>query len=211
MMNEKTPIKISLSTFFLVLAIIVIIVMGYFTFNLYTENQNSKEELNSLNDEIDSLKNSINDYQSKIDTISNTLNSNTNATTTTENSSNNSSDSKYSKITKTLENNDILLLTDTIKNTDNTYTLKGKIITIDTSREPIAEYPFYKETGEYKQITVSAETKCEYSLDSYDYKTDTVENVFSQKLYFAGGQGACFNFSFENGKCVLVREVVTGH
>lgn len=78
---------------------------------------------------------------------------------------------------------------------------------MDTSKEQIAEYPFYKETGEYKQITVSSNTKCVYSLDSYENKTDTVENVFSKKLYFGG----CFNFSFENGKCTSVYEVVTGH
>ena len=106
-----------------------------------------------------------------------------------------------------MENNDVLSVTDAIKNNNGTYTLKGNIITVDTSREQIAEYPFYKETGEYKQITVSSDTKCIYSLDSYESKTDTVENVFSKKLYFGG----CFNFTFENGKCTSVVEVVTGH
>jgi len=124
---------------------------------------------------------------------------------------NNSLDSKYSQITETLENEEIFLLTDTIKNDNGTYTLKGKIITEDTSREPIAEYPYYKETGEYRQITLSADTKCEYSLDSYEYGTGTVGNVFSKELYFAGGQGACFNFIFEDGKCTSVVEIVTGH
>ena len=126
-------------------------------------------------------------------------------------SSENSLESKYSEITKKLENEEIFLLTDTIKNNDGTYTLKGKIITEDTSREPIAEYPFYKETGVYKQITLSANTKCEYVLYGYEeYKTDTVENVFSKKLYLGWGQGPCFNFTFVNGKCVSVNEVPTG-
>ena len=111
-----------------------------------------------------------------------------------------------------LENEEIFLLTDTIKNNDGTYTLKGKIITEDTSKEPIAEYPFYKEKGEYKQITLSSNTKCQYVFEREDYyKTDTVENVFSKKLYAGWGQGPCFDFTFENGKCISVNEIITGH
>jgi len=121
-------------------------------------------------------------------------------------------DSKYTEITKKLESEEIFLLTDTIKNNDGTYTLKGKIITEDTSKEPIAEYPFYKETGEYKQITLSSNTKCQYVFESEEnYKTDTVENVFSKKLYAGWGQGPCFDFTFENGKCISVNEIITGH
>ena len=90
--------------------------------------------------------------------------------------------------------------------------MKGKIITIDKSREQIAEFPFYKETGEYKQITVSEKTKCTYLEDSNNEKNDTVENVFSKKLAFDGGQyGSSFNFEFEDNKCVLVYQVNTGH
>lgn len=202
-MEEKKSIKVSLSTVFLILAIIAIIIMGYYIYNISAQNKIANEELNSLNAEISVLKDSVENYQQKIDSISNTLNSE-NKNNTTNNSSENS---KYSEITKTLENNDVLSITDAINNNDGTYTLKGKIITVDTSKEQIAEYPFYKETGEYKQITVSSNTKCVYSLDSYEDKTDTVENVFSKKLYFGG----CFNFSFENGKCTSVYEVVTGH
>lgn len=201
-MEEKKSSKVSLPTFFLILAIIVIIIMGYYIYNISAQNKAANEELNALNAEISNLKNSVKDYQEKIDSISNTLNSeNTNNTTK------NSSDSKYSEITKTLENNDVLLVTDAIDNNDGTYTLKGRIITVDISKEQVAEYPPYKKTGEYKQITVSSDTKCVYSLDSYKEKTDTVQNVFSKKLYFGG----CFNFTFENGKCTSVYEVVTGH
>lgn len=119
----------------------------------------------------------------------------------------NSQHIKYSEITKKLQNNNILSVTDAIDNNDGTYTLKGKIITVDTSKKQTTEYPFYKETGEYKKITVSSNTKCIYSLDSNIEKTDTVKNVFSKKLYYGG----CFNFSFKGGKCTSVYEVVTGH
>lgn len=204
-MEKKEPIKVSLSTFFLFIAIIVIAVLGYFTFDLYVENQNSKEELSSLNNEISTLENSVKDYKSKIDAISNTINSNTNKT---ENPSTNSSDNKYSIITKELNEDTVLFVTNSIKNTDGSYTLKGKLKKIDTSKPQETEFPYWIETEEYKQITISADTKCTYSPDSVgDDITDTVKNVFDKDLSF----GDCFNFSFENGKCVLVKEVVTGH
>ena len=120
-------------------------------------------------------------------------------------------DSRYTQITKELENEEIFLLIDTIKNYDGSYTLRGEIIIEDASKQPIAEYPLYKGTEEYKEITLSPYTKCEYSINSYDYMIDTVENVFSKKLYFAGGKGPCFNFDFENGECISVVEIVTGH
>lgn len=212
-MEEKKVIKISLSTFFLILAIIVII-MGVFIYKLYNEKSIDTKKTTELQAKVDNLNGTLSELQEKNNNISNTLNSNTintdNATntinSTNNNLSTNSSSSKYSEITKTLTNNDLLSVTDAVNN-NGTYTLKGKIITVDTSKEQVTEYPFYKDTGEYKQITVSSNTKCIYSVDSYEETTDTVENVFSKELYFGG----CFNFSFKNGKCISVYEVVTGH
>lgn len=213
-MEEKKVIKISLSTFFLILAIIVIIIMGIFIYKLYNEKSIDNKKTTELQAKVNNLNKTISELQEKNNTISNTIYSNntsiensTSSNTTSNNLSTNSSNSKYSEITKTLTNNDLLSVTDAVNNNDGTYTLKGKIITVDTSKEQVTEYPFYKETGEYKQITVSSNTKCTYSVDSYEETTDTVENVFSKELYFGG----CFNFSFENGKCISVYEVVTGH
>ena len=182
----------NLSIVFLVIAISIIIMMGAL---LYMQKTEADRQIAELENNASQMQETINNLQGKIENTS----------------SENSLESKYSEITKKLENEEIFLLTDTIKNNDGTYTLKGKIITEDTSREPIAEYPFYKETGEYRQITLSANTKCEYALYGYEeYKTDTVENVFSKKLYLGWGQGPCFNFTFVNGKCVSVNEVPTG-
>ena len=114
---------------------------------------------------------------------------------------------KYKEITKTLEGDDVLEVTNSISNDDGTYTLKGKIYVVDTSKEQLAEYPFRKYNGEYMEITVPKDTKCVYSIDSYEEKTSTVEKVFSRQLAF----GNCFNFEFKNGKCVSVYEVVVGH
>lgn len=115
--EEKKSIKVSLSTVFLILAIIAIIIMGYYIYNISAQNKIANEELNYLNAEISVLKDSVENYQQKIDSISNTLNSE-NKNNTTNNSS---EDSKYSEITKTLENNDILSITDAINNNNSGY------------------------------------------------------------------------------------------
>lgn len=198
---EDKKIKMSVSTFFLLVAIFIIMVMaGY----IYAEKVNSSKEIANLEANADNMQNTIDELQGKIDIISNTIKT---ETSVENNTATTAKDDKYSEITETLVNNDVLTVTNFIKNNDGTYTLQGKIRTIDTSREQVTEYPPYKETGEYMQITVPSNTKCVYSVNSYDEKTDTVENVFSKKLYF----GESFNFSFENGKCTSVYEVVTGH
>ena len=74
-MSEKAPIKISLSTFFLVIAILVIIVMGIY---LYIEKTNSNKTIAELENSNADMEATIDNLQEKIDTISNTINSNTN-------------------------------------------------------------------------------------------------------------------------------------
>ncbi len=89
-MEEKNATKISLSTFFLIIAIIVIIVMGIFIYKLNNDKaaeiQKSTElqsQVNSLNKTISDLQEKINnglkttnDLQEKIDNISNIINTN---------------------------------------------------------------------------------------------------------------------------------------
>ena len=74
-MDEKKPIKISLSTFFLILAVIVILVMGYFMYKLYNEKVAATQKIDNLNNEISNLESNVNNLQQKIDSISNTINS----------------------------------------------------------------------------------------------------------------------------------------
>ena len=74
-MDEKKTIKISLSTFFLFLAIILIIVMGFFMYKLYNEKTIATQKIEDLNNEINTLEKTVNDFQQKIDSISNTINS----------------------------------------------------------------------------------------------------------------------------------------
>ena len=87
-MEEKKVTKISLSTFFLILAIIAICVMGFFIYKLNDDKTKESEKVSELNKQITSFENTVNSLQEKIDTISNTsvsneknINANTNANT----------------------------------------------------------------------------------------------------------------------------------
>lgn len=82
--GRKKVTKISLSTFFLILAIIIIIVMGIFIYKLYTEKSIETEKSTELEATINSLN-------EKINSISETINSNTSVEKTDENTANNNS------------------------------------------------------------------------------------------------------------------------
>lgn len=56
-MKEKENIKISLSTFFLTIAIILIVILGYFIFNTSKQNTQLADENANLNNKLASLEN----------------------------------------------------------------------------------------------------------------------------------------------------------
>lgn len=87
-MEEKKTTKISLSTFFLIIAIIAICVMGYFLYvsNAKTNDMISKEE--ELNTKIAKLEDEIVSKQTQITQINSTKN-NANSENTTSNGVNN--------------------------------------------------------------------------------------------------------------------------
>ena len=87
-MEEKKATTISLSTFLLILAIIIIVIMGVFIFKLSNEKTAETEKVANLNNEISSLQGTVNQLQGKIDNISNTINSNTSTTNTSSNVTN---------------------------------------------------------------------------------------------------------------------------
>ena len=75
-MEEKNVTKISLSTFFLILAIIAIIVMGIFIYKLNKDKTAEIQKSTELQSQVNSLNGTVSDLQGKIDNISNTINSN---------------------------------------------------------------------------------------------------------------------------------------
>ncbi len=88
-MEEKKATKISLSTFFLILALILIVVMSIFIYKFYNEKIEANEKSAELQVQVSNLNTTVNDLQGKINNILNTINSNNSIenTTTTNNNS----------------------------------------------------------------------------------------------------------------------------
>lgn len=77
-MEEKKVTKISLSTFFLILSLIVIVVMGMYIYKLSNDKSIEVKKSSELQSKVNSLNENINDLQGKINTISETIDTNTN-------------------------------------------------------------------------------------------------------------------------------------
>ena len=75
-MEEKNTSKISLSTVFLILAIIVILVMGIFIYKLNNDKTAEIKKSTDLQAQVNNLNGTISELQGKIDSISQTINSN---------------------------------------------------------------------------------------------------------------------------------------
>ena len=75
-MGKKETVKVSVSTFFLIIAIIVIAVMGYFMYKLYNDKVEETKKSADLQNQVNTLNGTVNDLQGKIDTISKYINSN---------------------------------------------------------------------------------------------------------------------------------------
>lgn len=105
-MEDKKITKISFSTFFLILAIIVIIAMACY---IYIEKTNSSKEIANLEANATNMKSTINDLQGKINSISDTINSNSSKENTTTATTSNNHD--------TVSNDSISFTDDQVKTT----------------------------------------------------------------------------------------------
>ena len=84
-MEEKKTIKISLSTFFLLLALIAIVVMAIFMYKFYDDKKNADEKSSNLENQLSNLNETVKDLNDKISNINNTNEvSNSNNTTTSQ-------------------------------------------------------------------------------------------------------------------------------
>lgn len=108
-MEEKKVTKISLSTFFLILAIIVILFMVYY---IYTEKKDSDKEISTLKENTEEMKNTINSLQEKSNSTSNTINSNIN---------NENNDYQQNTTTSNIENKGVTFSNNEIKTTLQNY------------------------------------------------------------------------------------------
>lgn len=98
-MEEKKVIKIRLSMFFLILAIIVIIVMAVFLYKFYNEKTEANEKSTELQTQLTNLNETVSNLQVKLDSLSNTINSNS----STENNNTENPSTETSTSTSTLD------------------------------------------------------------------------------------------------------------
>ncbi len=154
--------KGSAAIIFLIMALIVIAVMGYFMFKLYNEKAVAEAKVEELTTVTTELSNKSNQLQATIDNISSTI---ANSTGTS------SSNIKYSEITKELDEESALYVTSVEKDGDN-FKLKGVVYTKYTVTE--AELKDAIANGKMevygKQYTIKADTD-----DSYNLYSDTSE------------------------------------
>ena len=73
-MEENKVTKISLSTFLLIIAMIIIAVMGFFIYKLNSEKNIEIKKSADLQTQVNDLNSTVNSLQSKINTISETIN-----------------------------------------------------------------------------------------------------------------------------------------
>ena len=62
-MEEKKVIKISLSSFLLILAVIIIVIMGYFIYELYNDKETANNKVEELSNQLNKLEDTVNILQ----------------------------------------------------------------------------------------------------------------------------------------------------
>lgn len=199
-MEQKKSIKMSLSTFLLLLAILIIIVMGFFIYKFYNDKTIAEKEVANSNNQISNLQDNVNKLQETIDNVSNTINnsqnnnieSNVNKVQETTNNSSNSinknesnSSNKYTEITNDLQGLDVLYVTNAIKN-NNSYTLKGVIYTQYTLSD-----------NELKQIIDKGHMK----INNTNYEIKKIENSNEYALYDANDEYPVFKIKESSSRC----------
>lgn len=83
-MEEKKITKISLSTFFLILAIIVIVVMGIVIYKLNNDKTTEIKKATELQTQVNNLNGTVSELQERVNKVSETINKETVTNTTTE-------------------------------------------------------------------------------------------------------------------------------
>lgn len=74
-MEENKTTQVSLTTVFLILAVVIIVVMGIFMYKFYSEKIEANEETSKLQSQVNSLNGAVSDLQGRIDSISEAINS----------------------------------------------------------------------------------------------------------------------------------------
>lgn len=109
-MEANNVKKISLSTFFLVLAIIVLIAMAIFVLKLSKDKSAEIQKSDELQSKVTSLNETVSDLQGKLDSISNTINTPSTSSSTTNNTTSTSSNTTNNKNSNTTNEQNINII-----------------------------------------------------------------------------------------------------
>lgn len=174
-MESKNTIKMSLSTFFLIFALVAICIMGFFIYRLNYEKNMLDKKNNNLNDEIASLENEKNELKSTSNT----------EILTSENSNTLSPNSAETEITET----------EALTQATNTYQTAYKMFyseqaMIPGTYSPMGEEGFgYKvNIGEFEKvfskraIEIIKNQLIEYNGEYYDVKLNDYSSTFSESI-----------------------------
>ena len=185
-MEEKKQMKISMSGFFLILAIIVIAVMGYFIYKISTEKTEKENQIASLNNEISSLQSSSKDLQGKLDSIANTIN----------NTSNNEKTNIVSKNTVKTEN----MINKKEAQYKNEYLKIVNEIEKENPDENITADLIYFNNDDIPDLVIG---KSGYWVSLYIYENNQVYNLIDKWAYGAGGNTG---YKYQDKKGIILNQ-----
>lgn len=172
---EKNVIKISFSTFFLILAVIAIVIMGVFMYKISKDKSAEQQKSNELQSQVNNL-------QEKIDQISNTINSNTinsnNTSISKDNNVNNSNTIETSK-----------------NNTNNT---NNKLLSEEQVKNAIAQYLELQANANCGTPLNLLKEKGKIDYDPSKDTINTSNGVISTNVKFSNYKNAMLNYVTES-------------
>ena len=152
-MEDKKTTKISLSTFFLILAIIAIILMGVYIYKLNSDKTAEIQKSTELQAQVNNLNGTVSQLQGKLDSISNTLASNT-----TNNSGKELSDTEKQELFNKAIKEQTVLIDDMVLTKDfsqKSFTDKEIILLLPDSSEGKIFSSYDDNSGFYSKAAIS--------------------------------------------------------
>ncbi len=182
-MEDKKTTKISLSTFFLILAIIAIILMGVYIYKLNNDKTAEIQKSTELKAQVNNLNGTVSQLQGKLDSISNTLVSNT--STTSNNSSKELTETEKQELFNKAIKEQTVLIDDMVLTKDFTqksFTDKEIILLLPDSSEGKIFSSYNDNSGFYSKASISDVEKSAKKLFGKTINVKSAENNDSIKI-----------------------------
>lgn len=179
-MEDKKTTKISLSTFFLVLAIIAIIIMGVYIYELNNDKTAEIQKSTELQAQVNNLNETVSQLQGKLDSISNTLASNT-----SNNSSKELTEAEKQELFNKAIKEQTVLIDDMILIKDFTqkgFTDEEIILLLPDSSEGKIFSSYDENSGFYSKASISDVEKSAKKLFDKTINVKSIENNDSIKI-----------------------------